>query len=159
MCFLSRGADKPTAEGIQIDLRKGVLLCVRVRGEVDKAVLHMLSGRLGEGRSMKREWSELGWCGFGKARVHGCKIKGGRRVRLLEYGLGSKMEGWRKNWSRRVGSRERIGVYTRFGNCRKCTGALMVGYVGSAEERKWGRGEEMGLMKRGLLSVPIHELC
>ena len=35
----------------------------------------------------------------------------------------------------------------------------MVGYVGSAEERNWRRGKEMGLMKRGLLSVPIHELC
>ena len=103
-CFLSRGADKPTAEGIQIDLRESVLLCVRVRGEVDKAVLHMLSGRLGEGRSKKREWGELGWCDFGKARVHGYRIKGGRRVRLLEYGMGSKMEGWRKNWSKRVGS-------------------------------------------------------
>ena len=53
---------------------------------------------------MKREWGELGSCGFGKAHVHGCKIKGGHRVQLLEYGLGSKMEGWRKNWSRRVGS-------------------------------------------------------
>ena len=48
----------------------------------------------------------------------------------------SKMKGWKENWSRTVGSREGIGVYVGFGDCRKCTGALMIGSAGSAGERK-----------------------
>ena len=82
-----------------------------VRGKVDKAKLHMLWGRLGEGRSKERGCGELGWCGFGKGCVHGlhmCSIKG-KGLGVVGFGcLGMVLgRGWRAG--RRIGV-ERWGV-------------------------------------------------
>ena len=57
-----------------------------------------------------------------------------------------------------MGSREEIELYMGLEDCTKCTGVFMMNCVGLVE-RKWGRGEELGMVVRGLPSVPIYELC
>ncbi len=78
------GAGRGRSEGRGRDRRRPVSgvwfvqLCMWVGGEVDKAKLHMLRGRMREGT--REKWGcELGWCGFGEGSVHGlhmCGIKG-----------------------------------------------------------------------------------
>ena len=122
-----------------------VLVCMRVRDEVDKASWTCCGD----------DWERAGICGFGKWFVHGlhmCRTKG-EGLRVVCFGsLGMVLGG---GW---VGGR-RIGVdgwwYMGFGDCRKCNGAFML------DERRRRMGEELGmlgLVVDGATRVDLNEL-
>jgi len=74
---------------------------------------------------------------------------GGRGAQQHGHGFGWRMDGWKRNWGRNVGSREEIELYMGLEYCRKCTGVLMMNCVGLVEEMKRGAGRGTGHGRQG----------